>query len=222
LFGWLDHRSEYGQGIYPEPFLVDDSDLETNEARLDWLHTHRNDQHSDLVTAEVEKGFRLLTLEVEIPYERDVEAQNVTDGVGNIDLGARYPIYQYVSSNGWNVKSGVRSNPRASAREDLRRNFCAAANFKYQRGYRSRNSGVRSCRSCRIREQGLYPKIQDQHLPGKIFAKLPDSLAPELLQLLTPEFRNALGGKAQVSEKRRLARKAVNDDFQRLDRRGYN
>src|SRR6202030_2614444 len=38
-----------------------------------------------------------------------------------------------------------------------------------------KNSGVRSCR---IHEQGLYPKIQDQHLPGKIFAKLPDSLAP--------------------------------------------
>jgi hypothetical protein len=33
--------------------------------------------------------------------------------------------------------SGVRSTPRASAREDMRRNFCAAANFKYQRGYRS-------------------------------------------------------------------------------------
>src|SRR6202040_778981 len=97
--------------------------------------------------------------------------------------------------------SGVRSNPPASAREDLSRNFCAAANFKYQRGSRSRNSGVRSCRSCRIREQGLYPKIQDQHLPGKILAKLPDSLAPELLQLLTPEFRNVLGGQAQVSEK---------------------
>src|ERR1700732_5373897 len=95
----------------------------------------------------------------------------------------------------------VRSTPRASAREDLRRNFCAAANFKYQRGYRSRNSGVRSCRSCRIGEQGLYPKIQDQHLPGKILAKLPDSLAPELLQLLTPEFRNVLGGQAKVSEK---------------------
>src|SRR6202030_2571949 len=77
---------------------------------------------------------------------------------------------------------------RRAPREDLRRNFCAAANFKYQRGCRSRNSGVRSCRSCRIREQGLYPKIQDQHLPGKIFAKFPDSLAPELLQLLTPEF----------------------------------
>ena len=99
------------------------------------------------------------------------------------------------------MNSGVRSTQRASAREDLRRNFCAAANFKYQRGYRSRNSGVRSCRSCRIREQGLYPKIQDQHLPGKILAKLPDSLAPELLQLLTPEFRNVLGGQVQVSEK---------------------
>ncbi len=67
-------------------------------------------------------------------------------------------------------------------------------NFKYQRSYRSRNSGVRSCRSCRIRQQGLYPKIQDPHLLGIIFAKLPDSLAPELLQLLTPEFRNVLGG----------------------------
>ena len=36
----------------------------------------------------------------------------------------------------------------------------------------------------------------------EIFAKLPDSLAPELLQLLTPEFRNVLGGQAQVSEKK--------------------
>jgi hypothetical protein len=34
LFDLLDHRSVYGQGVFPEPFLVDDSDLETNEARL--------------------------------------------------------------------------------------------------------------------------------------------------------------------------------------------
>jgi hypothetical protein len=99
-FGWLDHRSEYGQGVFPEPFLVDDSDLETNEARLDWLHTTRNDQHSDLVTAEVEKGFGLLTLEVEIPFERDVDGSSITQGVANIDLGARYPLYQYVSADG--------------------------------------------------------------------------------------------------------------------------
>jgi hypothetical protein len=101
LFDWLDHRSDYGQGVFPEPFLVDDSDLEVNEARLDWLHTNRNDQHSDLVTAEVEKGFGLLTLEVEVPFERDVDAGSITQGVGNIDLGARYPIYQYVSTNGF-------------------------------------------------------------------------------------------------------------------------
>jgi hypothetical protein len=31
-------------------------------------------------------------------------------------------------------------------------------------------------------------KIQDQHLSEKIFTKLSDSLTPELLQLLTPEF----------------------------------
>src|SRR6266404_9557656 len=38
LFNWLDHRSAYGQGAFPEPFLVDDSDLEVNELRLDWTH----------------------------------------------------------------------------------------------------------------------------------------------------------------------------------------
>jgi hypothetical protein len=101
LFGLLDHRSGYGQGVFPEPFLVDDSDLETNEARLDWLHASRNDTHTDLVTAEVEKGFGLLTLEVEIPFERDVDAGSITQGVANIDLGARYPLYQYVSPNGF-------------------------------------------------------------------------------------------------------------------------
>lgn len=99
-FGALDHRSAYGQGVFPEPFLIDDSDAESNEARLDWLHTHRNDSHSDEITAEVEKGFGLLTLEIEVPYERDVDAGAVTEGVGNIDVGARYPFYQYVSKNG--------------------------------------------------------------------------------------------------------------------------
>jgi hypothetical protein len=101
LFDLLDHRSVYGQGVFPEPFLIDDSDLERNEARLDWLHTQGNNQHSDQITAEVEKGFGLMTLEIEVPYERDVDSGEVTRGVGNIDLGARYPIYQYVSSNGF-------------------------------------------------------------------------------------------------------------------------
>jgi len=101
LFDLLDHRSGYTEGVFPEPFLVDDTALETNEARLDWLHTRANDQHGDIVKAEVEKGFGLLTLELEVPFERDLNAGVVSEGVGNISLGARYPVYQFVSGNGF-------------------------------------------------------------------------------------------------------------------------
>jgi hypothetical protein len=108
LFNGLDHRSSYGQGSYPEPFLVDDSDLEVNEARLDWLHTQAGDQKSDIVTAEVEKGFGNLTLEIEVPYERDSDAGAVSQGMGNIDLGARYPLYEFAAANGsWDTAFGT-------------------------------------------------------------------------------------------------------------------
>ena len=109
LFGLLDHRSQYGQGAFPEPFLVDDSDEEINEARLDWLHTEGHGEVSNVVTAEVEKGFGVVTLEVEVPYEHDKElvfdpntgqnTHNTDEGIGNIDLGARAPFYQYVSDD---------------------------------------------------------------------------------------------------------------------------
>src|SRR5208283_162541 len=100
LFDWLDSRSEYGQDAFPEPFLVDDSDLEVNEARLDWLHTRAGTTTSDVARAEVEKGFGLVTLELEVPYERDTTAGATTEGLDNIDLGARCPFYQFVSPNG--------------------------------------------------------------------------------------------------------------------------
>ena len=101
FFDGLDHRSSYGQDAFPEPFLVDDSDLEVNEARLDWLHTEAHAQQSDTVTAEVEKGFGQLTLEIEVPYERDAAAgEPAAQGIGNVDLGARYPFYEFVSANG--------------------------------------------------------------------------------------------------------------------------
>lgn len=103
-YGWfnaLDHRSGYGQGVFPEPFLVDDSDLETGELRLDWLRTATGSAHSDAGKVEVEKGFGLLTLELEVPYERDVAGGATTEGFANIDLGARYPFHQFVSDNGW-------------------------------------------------------------------------------------------------------------------------
>jgi hypothetical protein len=100
LFGLLDHRSSYGQGVFPEPFLVDDSDLEVNEARLDWFRSGLADSHTDLITGEVEKGFGELTLEVEAPFERTAVGGTVVEGMDNIDLGARYPIAQYVASDG--------------------------------------------------------------------------------------------------------------------------
>jgi hypothetical protein len=38
---------------------------------------------------------------VEAPYERTATGQNVVEGIDNIDLGARYPIAQYGSANGF-------------------------------------------------------------------------------------------------------------------------
>ena len=101
LFNGLDHRSSYGQGVFPEPFLVDDSDLETREFRLDWLHTASGSDHTDIVHPEVEWGFGNLTLELEAPYERDVEGGEVTKGFDNVDVGARYPLYEAVSPGGF-------------------------------------------------------------------------------------------------------------------------
>ena len=101
LFNWLDHRSVYGQGPFPEPFLVDDSDGEANEARLDWFHTGGpGNQHTDYIHGEVEKGFGPLTLELETAFERDSSSGAITAGMDNVDLGARCPFYQYVSPSG--------------------------------------------------------------------------------------------------------------------------
>jgi hypothetical protein len=99
FFNGLDHRSAYGQGVFPEPFLVDDSDLEPAEARLDWLHTAAGNRHNDEVKAEVEKAFGLVTFELEVPFEREVSPDTTSQGIGNIGLGARCPFYQFVAAN---------------------------------------------------------------------------------------------------------------------------
>lgn len=101
LFNGLDHRSSYGQGVFPEPFRVDDTDLESREFRLDWLHTARGSDHTDIIHPEIEWGFGNLTLELEAPYERNVEGGQVTKGFDNVDVGARYPFFQYVSKKGF-------------------------------------------------------------------------------------------------------------------------
>ena len=101
LFNALDHRSQYGKFAFPEPFLVDDSDLEVNEFRLDYVHTKGAGQRSDQGTVELEKGFGQLTLELEVPYLAQTADGQSQQGFANIDVGARYPFQQYVSPNGF-------------------------------------------------------------------------------------------------------------------------
>lgn len=100
LFNCLDSRSEYGQGVFPEPFLVDDTDLEPGEARLDWLHTQAGNSKTDILHPEIEKAFGVVTFELEAPYEIDRTGGTTTKGFDNVDFGARCPFYQFVSPNG--------------------------------------------------------------------------------------------------------------------------
>lgn len=91
----------YGVGVFPEPFLVDDSDLEPNEFRLDWLHDRGPGQNSDSGKVELEKGFGQMTLELEVPYEHTMADGDTAQGFDNVNLGARYPFYQFVSAGGF-------------------------------------------------------------------------------------------------------------------------
>lgn len=100
LFGLLDHRSSYGQNVFPEPFLIDDSDAEDTELRLSWFHAKAGPARTDVATAEFEKGFGPATFEIEIPYERDASPDGVMQGVGNVELSVRCPFYQYVAPSG--------------------------------------------------------------------------------------------------------------------------
>jgi hypothetical protein len=132
-FGLYDHRSLYGKGVFPEPFLVDDSDREVNEFRLDWNHQGGKGQNDNVMRMELEKGFGLLTLELEVPYEYDTSTvfdpnfssynytgtvlHNRSQGFDNINLGVRIPFYQYVSNDelidstfGVAIEVGVPSN----------------------------------------------------------------------------------------------------------------
>jgi hypothetical protein len=71
------------------------------------------------------------------------------------------------------------------------------------RGSRIQESGVAGV--AEYAEQGLYPKNPGAAFPGKIFAKLPDSLAPELLQLLTPEFLSQVDLSVEEDDYKELA-----------------
>ncbi len=100
IFGLLDHRSEYGASTFPEPLLIDDTNLELNEFRIDWFHADIQAQRNDSVKVELEKGFGLLTLELELNYERESSPGETLKGLGSVNLGARHPIFQYVTQDG--------------------------------------------------------------------------------------------------------------------------
>ena len=106
LFNLLDHRSVYGQFWFVEPLRGPEMDVD-REIRVDWFHGEGKGTQSDEVTAELEYNFGLLTVEVEVPYlnERsggfDPANKRVIhereEGIGNIELSARHPVFQWVS-----------------------------------------------------------------------------------------------------------------------------
>ena len=101
LFDGLDHRSVYYKDIFPEPLLLDETGLEPDgELELNYLHTATDQSRSDIISTEIEKSFGVVTFELGVPYQRFSDSDDTAQGIGNIDLAARSPIYQSVSGNG--------------------------------------------------------------------------------------------------------------------------
>jgi hypothetical protein len=99
-FGWLDHRSAYGQDVFPQPLVVDETDAEDNEVGFGWSHAEGNHQGAGVATAELAKGFGPVTLAAEISHERDTAPGDTTQGWGSLVLDARAPFFQFVSPGG--------------------------------------------------------------------------------------------------------------------------
>jgi hypothetical protein len=100
IFGGLDPRSVYNRDFFPQPLLVDDTGLAEGELEFGSVDTQAGGERSDLVTAGGQKGFGLLTFELTVPYLREVDAGEVSQGIGNLELGVRYPLYQWLSASG--------------------------------------------------------------------------------------------------------------------------
>jgi hypothetical protein len=100
-FDCLHHRSGYYQDSFPEPLLLEETSWEPEgELELNFLHT-ANDQRSDSAGAEFEKSFGVATLDLEVPYQRFSGSDETEQGVGNIELSVRCPIYQSLSADGF-------------------------------------------------------------------------------------------------------------------------
>src|SRR5438477_3934133 len=108
VFSLADSRAIYGKSRFPEPLLAPEMDVES-ELRFDWLHSEKRAIRTDEVKAEVEWSFGFLTLEVGTAYEREEErgrdpitrrkTRDVAEGMGSVELAARYPLYQFVCAD---------------------------------------------------------------------------------------------------------------------------
>jgi len=129
LFGLLDSRSKYYGDFFPEPLRVEDTTLD-NETRFDWLHTEGKAGLNNQYMAEVQKSAGIVTFEIQAPYLADRTTPDAGGGrqdvgdFGNIELGARVPVYQLVSgafdnSIGVNFEAGIPTNSRLSKNTEL-------------------------------------------------------------------------------------------------------
>src|SRR5450432_296103 len=100
LFNWLDHRSKYATNWFPEPLNSDEVDQD-QEYRVNGFHAEKRGFQDTEVSAEIEKSWGLLSIEIEIPYEREVDDGDRAEGVGNVEFSARHPLFQYVSPSGF-------------------------------------------------------------------------------------------------------------------------
>lgn len=108
LFGLLDHGSTYGQGWFVEPLLAPEMDVD-REIRVDYFHSEKRGLQTNSVKAELEYNFNLLTLEIEIPYERESTLsldtatgrteRDRSEGMANIEFAVRHPIFQFVAAD---------------------------------------------------------------------------------------------------------------------------
>jgi len=127
LFDRLDHRSAYNQEFFPQPLLVDDTGLEPDgELEFDSLNTRAGAQHSDSYMAGVQKSFGLVTFELGIPYLHQSDSDDVAQGLGNINVSVRDPVYQFVSARGFfdttlgvAVEAGLPVNSAVSKNAEL-------------------------------------------------------------------------------------------------------
>ena len=105
--------SKFGIGWFPETLRAPEMDFEYSEMRLDYFHAEGNAEKTDEVKVELEHNFRLLTIEMELPYvwleehgnSGESDRENAFSkpqhdrGLSKVEIGIRYPLFRWLSSD---------------------------------------------------------------------------------------------------------------------------